>query len=340
MRVEAKCPSNIALVKYWGKKDVQLPLNPSVSFTLSKAITSTSISFRPSSTFSFEFLFSGQKQPSFEPKIQHFFNLIRPEIEDLNSFHLTIESSNNFPHSSGIASSASAFGALAIALAEWQRSLKNLNQIDLNLASQIARMGSGSAARSVWPYASLWGMHSEILNSSDLYARPIGDFLHPIFKDYKDYIFLVDVGQKKVSSSQGHSLMTAHPFAKARIEQAFQNIPYLMDILKSGDLIKFISLIESEALTLHALMLSANKPYILMKPGTLAIIDAIWDYRQQSGCPVCFTLDAGSNVHMLFPASYEMEMKKFSDEVLSSYCSSGRYLCDEVGTGPTWQTHL
>ena len=135
MIVQAESPSNIALVKYWGKHGVQLPLNPSVSFTLSEAKSITEIQLEESDSFGFSFSFECHPKPEFEPKLSKFFDRVDHLIPELRGFSLKIDSRNTFPHSSGIASSASAFSALSIALAEAIRSIRQEEQIDLKLAS-------------------------------------------------------------------------------------------------------------------------------------------------------------------------------------------------------------
>src|SRR5690606_12059923 len=113
-------PSNIALVEYWGKRGVQLPANPSISFTLDHCHTQTWLTLSDKVAldreFSFEVIFDGQPKPEFEPKIATFFNRIKAYLPFLEAFHFKIETSNSFPHSSGIASSASGMSALALCL--------------------------------------------------------------------------------------------------------------------------------------------------------------------------------------------------------------------------------
>ena len=118
MNVSWKAPSNIALVKYWGKLKGQIPANPSVSFTLTNCYTETSVYFEklenPSKDFQFDFFFEGNPKPSFHPKIVTFFERIYEYQPFLKDYYLRIDSYNSFPHSSGIASSASAMAALAL----------------------------------------------------------------------------------------------------------------------------------------------------------------------------------------------------------------------------------
>ena len=107
----------------------------------------------------------------------------------------------------------------------------------------------------------------------------------------------------------------------------------MIDILKSGDLDEFISITELEALTLHAMMMTSNPYFILMKEGTLSIINKIWEFRNDSKIPVSFTLDAGANVHLLYPASYKQNVLDFIQSELVVFCENGQYICDVVGKG-------
>ncbi|HUH25521.1 MAG TPA: hypothetical protein VLY87_02750, partial [Flavobacterium sp.] len=140
-------------------------------------------------------------------------------------------------------------------------------------------------------------------------------------------------GEKQVSSTVGHELMHNHPFAEKRFEQAHENIAQLKDILKTGNLEQFIALVESEALTLHAMMMTSMPYFILMKPNTLEIINQLWKFREETNVPVCFTLDAGANVHVLYPKSYKTEVQQLIENKLAQYCQNGQFIHDEMGFG-------
>ena len=144
---------------------------------------------------------------------------------------------------------------------------------------------------------------------------------------------LVDKGEKQVSSTVGHNLMHNHPFAEERFKQAHKNLSTLKNVLESGDLKAFIEIVESEALTLHAMMLTSTPYFILMKPNTLQVIDKIWNFRKASGTHLCFTLDAGANVHVLYPESETKEVYEFIKSELVAYCQNGHYICDRIGFG-------
>ena len=338
-------PSNIALVKYWGKKDKQIPANPSISFTLNNCKTITKLSFTKKNSsitigatkekFSFELLFEGKPKEDFKPKIQKFFERIEKYCPYLIDFHFIIDTENTFPHSSGIASSASGMAALAMNIMSLEKALNPSMTEDYfyQKASFLARLGSGSACRSVKGNVVVWGKHAEIKNSSDLFGVEFPSQIHENFKNYQDTILLVDKGEKQVSSTVGHDLMHNHPFVEQRFNQAHQNLSAIKTVLENGNLAEFIKIVESEALTLHAMMMTSLPYFILMKPNTLEIINKVWKFRNETNIPVCFTLDAGANVHVLYPENVRDTVLQFIKDELVGYCQNGNYICDAIGNG-------
>ncbi len=318
LSLEKEAPSNIALVKYWGKYAGQIPMNPSVSFTLtnSKSITLAFIEKKknPDEKISFDFYFENKIKPDFYPKIQHFLENIAPFASFIKNFHFKFNSKNTFPHSSGIASSASGFAALSKIIVDLEKQLTNASKTEdfwNKKASFLARIGSGSASRSIEGPVILWGEHPQIPESSNLYALKPDFEIHPFFHQYQDSIVLVEKGQKKVSSSAGHQLMNEHIFKELRKKRAFENTQKILGILQKGDIDAFIDLVESEALELHALMMTSTPNYLLLQPETLHIIHGIRDFREKTGSKICFTLDAGANVHVLYPKKEQESVKLF-----------------------------
>ena len=329
-------PSNIALVKYWGKKGNQIPQNPSISFTLSECRTETFVEYEKANRFGFSFFFEGKENPAFGAKIEKFLmdhQAFFPFIKQLN---LKVESRNTFPHSSGIASSASSMSAFVMCMLEIERLLvgPSTGSGTLIKASYFSRLASGSAARSVFPAMALWGKTEAYEGSSDEYAVSLSDDIHPIFRTYHDSILIVSGETKSVSSRAGHALMEGNPYASARYAQANENIKNLLSALKSGDLGTFINITESEALQLHALMMCSNPSFILMKPNTLSLINEIRAFRNETKIPLCFTLDAGPNVHLLYPESEAEKVDYFIKNNLAAYCVDNKWIADHVGDGP------
>jgi diphosphomevalonate decarboxylase len=334
-----RVPSNIALVKYWGKDENQIPKNASISFTLDACFTMTTLKFSKkkisSDEFDFDIFLDQKKQDDFKPKIQTFFKRIIKYVPFLSEYRFVIHTRNSFPHSSGIASSASGMAALALCIMQMEKAMNsNIDSKYFNLkTSFLSRLGSGSASRSLSGEVIVWGNHKSIKGSSDLYGIPFPFQLHHNFKNYHDTILLVDKGEKQVSSTVGHNLMQNHPFAEQRFRQANDHLEKINIILQNGDLKSFITTVESEALSLHAMMMTSHPYFILMKPNTLQIIEKIWRFRTETDSNVCFTLDAGANVHVLFPESEKEVVNNFIVKELIQHCQNNQYICDRIGFG-------
>lgn len=324
-----RSPSNIAIVKYWGKHGNQLPNNPSISLTLNNCYTETKVTYSKTenlNSIEMDFYFEGKENQAFKSKIEKYLQENKEYFTFLNGLHLNIESHNSFPHSSGIASSASSMSALILCLL----GIKD-KEINLQEASFLSRLASGSAARSVYPTMTLWGKTPSLPESSDEYAIPISDIIHPVFKSYHDSILIVSSKEKSVSSRAGHSLMNNHPMAENRYATARKNTEDLLTILKQGDLEGFIKIAESEANQLHDLMATSTPSYTLKEANTVNIIDKVLDFRKETCLPICYTLDAGPNVHLLYPDSCSEKVHDFIENVLKDYCYNNKWIDDNNG---------
>ena len=334
-----RSPSNIALIKYWGKHGRQLPNNPSLSFSLTEAHTDTSISYETreykSDECSLEFYFEGKPNEAFKLRLTSFLNSILDFFPMLGYLDLQIESSNSFPHSSGIASSASSMSALALCLCSIEQELFGPTTTDefLKKASYISRLGSGSACRSVYGGFCIWGgQESDPLYTDD---HAVGfDDVHEIYQKLHDDILIVSAKEKLVSSSVGHQLMETNPYAQVRYENAEQQLVRLKEHLTSGDIMAFGKIVEEEALSLHALMMCSDPSFILMEPNSLKMIEEIRAHRAETGNPIFFTLDAGPNLHVIYPDNIKGEARAFIEEKLLPLCEDGRHIYDHIGTGP------
>ncbi|SMC88698.1 diphosphomevalonate/mevalonate 3,5-bisphosphate decarboxylase family protein [Moheibacter sediminis] len=330
--VSAQCPSNIALVKYWGKRGNQIPMNSSLSFTLTNSYTETELKFKPKENDGYlvNVYLDKNLNEHFAPRIYTFFERIEEYIPFLQDFEFEIHTHNTFPHSSGIASSASGMGAMALCLVQMEQNFGgNLSEEEmLRKASFLARLGSGSACRSIYKGITVWGESEFVENSSDLYAVPYPYEIHTVFKVFQDTILLIDEGQKEVSSSVGHKLMENHPYAQQRFLAANENLGKLIPILKEGNLEEFGTLVEHEALSLHAMMLTSNPAYILIKPNTLNVIEKVWEFRRNTSANLFFTLDAGANVHLLYPENEREACLEFIQNALKTYCSKEKFIKD------------
>lgn len=336
-----RSPSNIAIVKYWGKHGIQLPRNPSLSLTLAASCTDTLLEYAiketPDNDLDLKFYFQGEENEAFRAKTLAFLESLAPQFPFLRQLHLTIRTGNSFPHSTGIASSASGMSALALCLCTLEdRFFGTLQEPDAfdTKASYIARLGSGSACRSIFPYAAVWGATGDVPGASDQFAVSAEHLLHPVFKDFHDDILIVSAAEKSVSSRAGHALMEGNPYSEPRYAQARTRLGKLLGALRAGDLEDFGKIAEDEALTLHALMMCSNPSYMLLQPNTVALIEKIRAYRRDTQHPVFFTLDAGPNIHLLYPGEIIAEVRGWIESELKPYCADGWFIQDWVGEGP------
>lgn len=338
-KVAWRSPSNIALIKYWGKYGRQLPRNPSISMTLKNCYTDTVMEYRFGSTNSgplLDFKFQGKKDDVFAARIMHYLDDISGEKPFLKNLEMKVNSSNSFPHSAGVASSASSMSALVLCLLVAESRIAGFENDEkdfLKQASSFSRLASGSAARSLFGGFVLWGESAYMPESSSKYAVPVTG-VAPVFQTYRDAVMIVSSKKKTMASTKGHKLMEDHPFAQERYGQARVNLSQMIDILRNGDQMGFAELLEHEALTLHSLMMSSIPGYIEIKANTINIIDRIRAYRDKSGVPLAFTLDAGPNVHILYPEQDKEEVIYFIKHELADLCENNKWIDDELGSGP------
>lgn len=332
-RTKWQAPSNIAFVKYWGKKGHQLPSNPSISLTLSKCQTQTEVSFSPASLLAVELFLDGESRPDFAKKIDDFLQRLSVELPWLNKTKLIVNTHNTFPHGTGIASSASGMAALCLGLAEYLFFLKGakLDAHFYQVASYLSRLGSGSASRSIYGEMVSWGEFRGEEQMSDLYATPFKT--HEKFQSLCDSVVIVSSQEKSVSSRSGHGQMNEHGFAQARFLEAHKNFKSTVDALRSGDWERVGQVMENEALQLHAMMMTSPDSYTLLRPESLAIIEKIRKFRNDTGTQLYFTLDAGPNLHLIYPKSIELEVKSFIENNLVEL--SEFIIHDEIGMGPS-----
>ncbi|MBF0315555.1 MAG: diphosphomevalonate decarboxylase [Oligoflexia bacterium] len=339
-----RAPSNIALIKYWGKWGRQLPMNPSLSFSLKHSCIEfdtcieTPADFTTTNPKLKSLLVDGKEIAKFSARIEKFLASTGDLLPELAGKEISIISRASFPHSTGIASSAASMAALALSLCSFQRTEDDLEFF--RRASLIARLASGSACRSVYGGAVLWGRCEDDAcideESSDEYAIPLSSekYLAPLFRNMKDAILIVDSTPKKVSSSAGHQMMIDHPYREARVVLAHENLHKILLALKSGDAKVVAEIVEMEALGLHGLMMSSMPSYLLVRPNTIHIIERVRELRERESLPIFFTLDAGPNVHLLYPQELTSKIKAFVAEELLRFCEGGEWIDDEVGSGP------
>lgn len=368
-------PANIALVKYWGKHPNQIPMNASVSFVLKQSVVRMSLDYASNETDAgrlTHFTLNGKPNAGFQNRIGAFIKTLVPYFPFLVGMDLSIASESTFPHSAGIASSAAAFSALALNLCSIEKQLTGAINTDclgisrdsdwVNVfnrgkdagnefsgdredagfilkASFIARLGSGSACRSLQDGFVAWGNSAALPGSDDRYAiRVENQYVSPVFNSLRDAVLIIDDTVKKVSSSAGHALMHHHAYRQGRIEQAGNNMQLLLTSLQSGDEASFFNVIENEALSLHSLMMSSNPGYILMKPASILALEKIIEFRSQSGIRLGFTMDAGPNIHLIYFERDSELVKEFIRNTLSRFCVGNRWIDDAMGGGPVQLT--
>lgn len=307
---QVSAPSNIAILKYWGKSNGQFSLNPSLSFTLKHSKTFLDFTYEKRQDKEIiiqDFLFNGFAKESFKSKIEQKIKKYFNQRDIPFGCNIKINTSNTFPHSSGIASSASSMAALA----------KMFSMIydthDVHQQSSMAREFSGSACRSIQEGWCLWGETQDVLDSSQEHAILMNSSVHPDFHSLQDWIFVCSDQAKAVSSSDGHQLMNQHPFKDARVKNAHERLSHFLQLLEVTPSNTFFDLCEQEALELHALMMTSTPSVLLMEPESLLLIKKISKLRQR-GIMCGFTLDAGSSVHLLFPKNQLPILKNLLDE--------------------------
>jgi diphosphomevalonate decarboxylase len=275
---------NIAFIKYWGKADqvLNLPANPSLSMNLAALTTATTVEFRPG--LSFDVVTIDGQPASGAALARVVAHLDRVRTLAGTEDRAWVVSRSDFPAGTGLASSASGFAALSLA-ATWAAGLR----LDQARLSRLARLGSGSACRSMPAGFCLW----EGDDDATSYARQVAP---PEHWDVCDLIAIVTHEHKRVGSDAGHALARSSPFYGARLA----GVPELLAVVRRGierrDLATLGPAMEADALAMHGVVMTCRPPLLYWLPGTVAVLQAVRAWRAD-GAAVYFTLDAGPNVH-------------------------------------------
>ena len=278
---------NNAFIKYWGdiEPDLHLPANGSISMNLDCLYSHTTVKF-DSELKTDQLIIGGEVPPQNAiARVSHFLDRVR-YLAGISTF-AQVTSENNFPTGSGIASSASGFAALSLA-ASAAAGLK-LDQKEL---SRLARRGSGSACRSV-P-----GGYVEWLPGSDddsSYAISIAADDH---WDLRDCIAIVSRQHKETGSAAGHTFADTSILQDVRVQDAERRLALCREAIKYRDFQSFAAIVELDSNLMHAVMITSRPQLIYWQPATLDVMRAVTDWRT-SGIPVCYTIDAGPNVHVI-----------------------------------------
>lgn len=322
MKATAVAPSNIAFIKYWGKKDeaLRLPLNGSVSMNLSNLLTTTTVEFNKNFKKDI-IIIDGKRDLKEEGRVINHLNRIR-KIAKIK-LKAKVVSQNNFPKSSGLASSASGFAALT--LAATKAAGLNLSQKQLSI---LARQGSGSACRSI-PDGFVEWLKGEDNETSYAYS-----LFPPSYWKIIDVVVIVVKEEKKIKSSQGQKIVLKNPFLKTRLFYIKEKIKKIKQFIAKKDFPQFGELLENEALEFHAIALTSNPPIIYWQPETLKIVHLVREWRNH-GLLVYFTIDAGPNLHLFCEEKNQqflMKKLKFVKEVkkiIVNYPSEGARITDK-----------
>ena len=330
-----RCPSNIELIKYWGKYEELLPYNPSLSLTLTNVYTETKIDYTISDKPSVKYILDGTYKPEMTQLITEYIKKLNPYFSYLPVLKLVIYSYNSFPHFSGTIISSSEVGSLALSLCSIEEELtgqKAESEFFFKKTSFIARLGSGCAARSIYGGSVLWGSIPEINKSSELYGIHLEHL--PFLEDLNVATMVVSSSNKPDPPLIRYIKLQFYNLASCRYEHATMRILRLLDIIKRKDYLAFCTLVEAEALMLHRMVLSSSVYGIFFHPETLNIISKVRSFRKKSGIPFCFTIDAAPNIHILYPNQSREIVINFIRDTLLPNCESKEWLDDKVGIGP------
>lgn len=323
-KATAIAAANIAFIKYWGAQDLDraLPLNQSISMTLSECVTRTTVEHLPEEGEHLIQLAGEegdliQATPAFAARIAHHLSELARDLGVEGAFR--VATINTFPSAAGIASSASGFAALATATTaavgqEWDASRMSIR----------ARLsGSGSAARSVlggyveWP--------REIKDPESAAHQLAG----PEHWELCDLVAVVDAGAKGVSSRDGHRRALSSPYFRQRLNGLPRRLETVRRSIAARDLVALGEAAEAEAIDLHLIAMSSDPPIFYWRPGTLAVLERVRGLRHE-GCAVYATMDAGPNVHVICEPEEEDRVAAALGEVHEVI----RLIRDRVGPGP------
>jgi diphosphomevalonate decarboxylase len=298
MQATAVACSNIAFIKYWGNRDekLRLPASPSLSMNLAGIETVTTVSF--DSELSDDIVLIGGEQQSgpAQARVTQHLEVIRARAGV--NLRARIESQNNFAMGAGMASSASAFAALSLAGA----AAAGLSLSEKQL-SVLARLGSGSAARSI--PGGFVELHVGVPDDPESsFAESIAPADH---WGLTDVIAVVSQKQKSVGSTSGHALARTSPLQEARLASAEQRLQRCRDAVLARNFAALADIVEADSNLMHAVMMTSSPALFYWEPITLAIMRSVRRWRTE-GLPVCYTIDAGANVHCLCPSEHAAEV--------------------------------
>ena len=286
MSATAQSFPNIAFIKYWGNRDsaLRLPVNGSISMNMDGLFTRTTVSFVEREQDALSINGQAITGKGLE-RVSGILEIVRQAAG--MTLRAEVVSENNFPTGAGIASSAAAFAALALAATkaaglEWPESA----------ISRLARLGSGSASRSIPSGFVEWKMGT---GDEDSFAVSIAP---PEHWALADCVAIVSAGHKATGSTEGHALAPTSPLQAARVADAARRLEICRQAILARDFEAFANIIELDSDMMHAVMMTSQPALFYWQPATLAVMAAVRTWRK-SGLEVAYTIDAGPNVHVL-----------------------------------------
>lgn len=293
----ARSFSNIAFIKYWGNRDaaLRLPANGSLSMNLDGLETVTTVRFDTDAPGD-RLVLNGEEQtgPALE-RVRRHLDLLRALAGV--TLRADVASRNNFPTGTGIASSASAFSALTVAAA----AALGL-ELDERTLTVLARQGSGSASRSV-PGGFVEWYAADTSEAS--FAESIAPADH---WDLVDLVAIVSREHKAVGSTGGHALAPTSPLQAARVADTPRRLDLCRRAILERDFEAFAAVVEQDTLVMHGVMMTSQPALMYWQPPTLRVMSAVQAWRAE-GTPVCFTIDAGPNVHVITTAPHAAALR-------------------------------
>lgn len=322
MKATAIAPSNIAFIKYWGKKDeaLRLPENGSISMNLSNLLTTTTVEFNSKYKEDGVTINGVQESNEQSRAIKHLGRIRK--LAGIND-KAKVVTNNNFPTGTGLSSSASGFAALTVAGAV--AAGLSLSEKELSI---LARQGSGSACRSIPDGFVEWldGDTSETSYAVSLYPQD--------YWDIADVVAVVSKNKKEVSTTEGQKLVGSSPFFPVRLEKIKDKIEKIKLYLAEKNFQAFGELLESEALELHSIMLTSKPSLIYLLPASLKIMHLVKKWRAE-GLQVYFTVNTGQDIHLICQKKdVDAVIKKLSgteevSKTIVNYPAKGAYLLED-----------
>lgn len=306
MKATALAPSNIAFIKYWGRKDedLKLPSNGSISMNLSGLTTTTTVEFS-SEYKEDEITINGARETEGPKGTRERIILHLDRVRKLAGINekAKVVSENSFPRGTGLSSSASGFAALT--LAATKAAGLELSEKELSI---LARQGSGSACRSIPDGFVEWldGDTSEESYAVSLYPQDYWDIV--------DIAVILTDQVKDVSTTEGQKLAQTSPFFETRQQKIKDKISKIKTYLKDKNFQKFGELVEADALEMHAVMLTSNPSLIYWYPATITVMKAVQKWRTE-GLECYFTMNTGQNIHLLVMQKDKARVFAFLSEI-------------------------